>query len=252
MAPITPTPINASAPTAEGVPLRQLMREDLDAVFARDPSATSLSRVIMFSAGLRIVWAYRWQHWLWQHGHTFLARLSHRRTRRRYGSDIHPAARIGRRFAVDHGVGVVIGETAIVGDDCLIYQGVTLGMTGKSFAATGKRHPTVGAGVLIGAGAIVLGDITIGDCSNVGAGCVVVKPVPENSTVVGIAAHIIGDRRTCPADDANWGVLLRTSPELQARLDAVSREFGVEKQSTSQQTIAAADCNCPQTDRVAQ
>ena len=96
----------ATPPTAEGVPLRTLMREDLDAVFERDPSATSLRRVLLYSAGLRIVWGYRWQHWLWTHGHKFWARHLHKRMRKRYACDIHPAARIGRRFVVDHGVGV--------------------------------------------------------------------------------------------------------------------------------------------------
>lgn len=219
----------ATPPTAEGVPLRTLMREDLQAVFERDPSATSLKRVLLYSAGLRIVWSYRWQHFLWTHGHKDLARHGQKRTRNKYGSDIHPAAHIGRRFVVDHGVGVVIGETAVVGDDCLIYQGVTLGMTGKSFSREGKRHPTVGKGVLLGAGAIVLGDITVGDDANVGAGSVVVKPVPAGSTVVGVAAHVIGDHTSCPADDSNWGSMLQTPPDLQRKLDEVGRAFGVER-----------------------
>ena len=117
----------------------------------------------------------------------------------------------------------------MVGDDCLIYQGVTLGMTGKSFSREGKRHPTLGQGVLAGAGAIVLGDITVGDHVNIGAGAVVVKPVPADSTVVGIAAHVIGDRVNCPADDSNWGRYLQTPPDLERRLDEVGREFGVER-----------------------
>jgi len=226
------TPSDASATKADRrsvdeLSLRELMMEDLRAVFARDPSATSLRRVLLFSAGLRVVWSYRWQHWLWQHGHTYWARVSARRTRRRYASDIHPAAQIGRRFVVDHGVGVVIGETAVIGNDCLIYQGVTLGMTGKNFSREGKRHPTLGNDVLVGAGAVVLGNIIVGDNVNIGAGAVVVKSVPSGSTVVGIAAHVIGDRMACPADDSNWGRLLQLSPDLKRRLDEVDRAFGV-------------------------
>lgn len=218
---------STSVSSAQHVSLRVVMQEDLRAVLERDPSATSLRRVLLFSAGLRVVWSYRWQHWLWTHGHTYWARISARRTRRRYASDIHPAAEIGRRFVVDHGVGVVIGQTAIIGDDCLVYQGVTLGMTGKSFSRKGKRHPTLGNNVLVGAGAIVLGNITVGDNVNIGAGAVVVKPVPSNSTVVGIAAHTIGERIPCPADDSNWGQLLQLSPDLERRLDEVDRSFGV-------------------------
>ena len=235
----------ATPPTAEGVPLRTLMREDLDAVFERDPSATSLRRVLLYSAGLRIVWGYRWQHWLWTHGHKFWARHLHKRMRKRYACDIHPAAHIGRRFVVDHGVGVVIGETAVVGDDCLIYQGVTLGMTGKSFSREGKRHPTLGQGVLAGAGAIVLGDITVGDHVNIGAGAVVVKPVPADSTVVGIAAHVIGDRVNCPADDSNWGRYLQTPPDLERRLDEVGREFGVERRLAADGTLKPVSVDEP-------
>ena len=160
----------ATPPTAEGVSLWTLMHEDLQAIFERDPSATSLRRVLLYSAGLRIVWGYRWQHWLWMHNHRFWSRQLHKRMRKRYACDIHPAAQIGRRFVVDHGVGVVIGQTAIVGDDCLIYQGATLGMTGKSFSREGKRHPTLGNHVLVGANAIVLGNITVGDHVNIGAG----------------------------------------------------------------------------------
>lgn len=237
MAPHSLTPIKVTAPTSEGVPLFQLLREDLQAVFNADPASKSLAQVFFFSAGLHIVWAYRWQHWLWQHNLKILAHLSHRRTQRRYAADIHPAARIGRRFAIDHGVGVVIGETAIVGDDCMLYQGVTLGMTGKRFTSSGKRHPTVGSGVMIGAGAIILGDIELGDRCHVGAGCVVVKPVPERSTVVGMAAHLIGDKNARPADDANWGILLGSNPELKARLDALSREFGVNTQRADTQHV---------------
>jgi serine O-acetyltransferase len=170
------------------------IREDAQAAFERDPAAESLSDIVFFSTGAHIVWAHRRHHWLWQHGARKLALLLAKRMRRRLGADIHPAAQIGRRFTIDHGIGVVIGGTAIIGDDCLIYQNVTLGMTGKH---GGKRHPTLGNGVLIGANATVLGNITIGDNARVGAGSVVVHDVPNDVTVAGVPASIVRDRRSC-------------------------------------------------------
>ena len=148
------------------------MREDVRAVMERDPSATSATQVVLFSTGLHAVWAYRRQHWLWTHGSHMLATWLSKRSRRRYGVEIHPAATIGRRLVIDHGMGIVIGGTAIIGDDCLLYQGVTLGMTGKH---GGKRHPTLGDRVMVGANAVVLGNIRLGDDVKVGAGAVVVR-----------------------------------------------------------------------------
>ena len=174
--------------------LRELVREDAEATFRRDPSAESVSEVRRYSTGFRIVRAYRVCHWLYERGHRGLALWLATRTRVRYGADIHPAARVGRRLTIDHGVGVVIGGTAIIGDDCLIYQGVTLGMTGKH---GGKRHPTVGSNVMLGAGSIVLGDISVGDGALVGAGSVVVHDVPANTTVVGNPARVVRTR-ACP------------------------------------------------------
>ncbi len=174
--------------------LRELVREDAEATFRRDPSAESVSEVLRYSTGFRIVRAYRVCHWLYERGHRGLALWLAKRTRVRYGADIHPAARVGRRLTIDHGVGVVIGGTAIIGDDCLIYQGVTLGMTGKH---GGKRHPTVGSNVMLGAGSIVLGDISVGDGALVGAGSVVVHDVPANTTVVGNPARVVRTR-ACP------------------------------------------------------
>jgi serine O-acetyltransferase len=170
------------------------IREVARAAFERDPAAESLSDIVFFSTGAHIVWAHRRHHWLWQHGARKLALLLAKRMRRRLGADIHPAAQIGRRFTIDHGIGVVIGGTAIIGDDCLIYQNVTLGMTGKH---GGKRHPTLGNGVLIGANATVLGNITIGDNARVGAGSVVVHDVPNDVTVAGVPASVVRDRRSC-------------------------------------------------------
>jgi serine O-acetyltransferase len=163
-------------------------REDVAAVLERDPAAKSRLEVVLLYSGLHALWIYRVNHWLWTHGWRFLARALSQCGRLVTGIEIHPGAEIGHRFFVDHGMGVVIGETTIVGDDVTLYQGVTLGGTGKE---TGKRHPTIGNSVVIGAGARVLGNITIGENSRVGAGSVVLRDVPDNSTVVGVPGHIV-------------------------------------------------------------
>lgn len=178
--------------TVDEMPLREVMREDAEAALARDPAATSLRDIYLYSTGTRIVWAYRRHHWLYTHGMRGLALFLAKRTRKKLGADIFPSAQIGRRFTIDHGIGVVIGATAIIGDDCLIYQNVTLGMTGKH---GGKRHPTLGNNVLVGAGAIILGDITVGDNAKVAAGAVVVHDVPRDVTVAGVPAKVVNDRR---------------------------------------------------------
>ncbi len=172
----------------------ETLKDDIASVIARDPSVHSGREVLLWHTGMHAVWAYRRQHWLWERGKHGLASFLARRTRRRYGVDIHPAATIGRRFMIDHGMGVVIGETAVIGDDCLIYQGVTLGMTGKH---GGKRHPTLGNNVMVGAGTIVLGDIHVGDNVKVAAGSVVVHDVPADTTVAGNPAHVVRENR-CP------------------------------------------------------
>lgn len=162
------------------------LREDIASVIERDPSVHSAADVIFWHTGMHAVWAYRRAHWLWEHGAHTLASLVSRHTRKRYGVEIHPAAQIGRRFMIDHGMGIVIGETSIIGDDCLIYQGVTLGMTGKH---AGKRHPTLGDDVMVGANAVVLGNINVGSGAKVGAGAVVVCDVDCGDTVVGVPAR---------------------------------------------------------------
>ena len=164
------------------------IREDIRTFKAKDPAATSTLSVVLNSPGMRAIWAYRRQHWLWERGHHGLARWLSTRSRRRFGVEIHPGAQIGRRFAIDHGMGIVVGETTIIGDDCMLYQGVTLGGTGKE---TGKRHPTLGNGVVVGVGASVLGSITLGDNVKVGGGAVVVRDVPPDCTVVGIPGHVV-------------------------------------------------------------
>jgi serine O-acetyltransferase len=168
--------------------LFSLMREDVATVRERDPAARSRLEVFLCYSGLHAVWFYRLNHWLWNHGFFLLARWLSQVARLLTGIEIHPGAKIGRRLFVDHGMGVVIGETAIVGDDVTLYQGVTLGGTGKEL---GKRHPTIEDGVVIGGGAKILGNITVGKNCRIGAGSVVLRNVPDNSTVVGVPGHII-------------------------------------------------------------
>src|SRR5579863_5163303 len=164
------------------------IREDVATVRERDPAAKSRLEVFLCYSGLHAVWFYRINHWLWNHGFWLLARWLSQVARFLTGIEIHPGAKIGRRLFIDHGLGVVIGETAIVGDDVTLYQGVTLGGTGKEH---GKRHPTIEDDVVIGGGAKVLGNITVGRNCRIGAGSVVLRSVPENSTVVGVPGHII-------------------------------------------------------------
>jgi serine O-acetyltransferase len=164
------------------------VREDIAAVLERDPAAKSGFEVVLLYSGLHALWGYRFHHWLWIHGWHFPARALSQAARLITGIEIHPGAEIGHRLFIDHGMGVVIGETTIIGDDVTLYQGVTLGGTGKE---TGKRHPTIGSNVVIGTGARVLGNITIGENCRIGAGSVVLRDVPDNSTVVGVPGHIV-------------------------------------------------------------
>jgi serine O-acetyltransferase len=168
--------------------LFERIREDINSVLERDPAARSRLEVILCYPGLWAVWFHRLSHALWRIKLPLLARIVSQIARFFTGVDIHPGALLGRRLFIDHATGVVIGETAIVGSDVTIYQGVTLGGTGKGH---GKRHPTVCDGVFIGNNANVLGDITVGQNSRVGAGSVVLSDVPPNSTVVGVPAHIV-------------------------------------------------------------
>src|SRR5215469_8795296 len=165
-----------------------LIREDVTNVMDHDPAAKSRLEIFLCYAGLHAVWFYRMNHWLWNHHLLLMARWLSQVARWLTGIEIHPAAKIGRRLFIDHGMGVVIGETAIVGDDVTLYQGVTLGGTGKEH---GKRHPTLEDSVVVGGGAKILGNITIGKNCRIGAGSVVVRNVPDNSTVVGVPGHII-------------------------------------------------------------
>ena len=164
------------------------IREDVATVLDRDPAAKSRLEVFLCYSGLHAVWFHRINHWFWSHGFWLLARWLSQVARFLTGIEIHPGAKIGRRLFIDHGLGVVIGETAVVGDDVTLYQGVTLGGTGKEH---GKRHPTIEDGVVIGGGAKVLGNITVGRNCRIGAGSVVLRNVPDHSTVVGVPGHII-------------------------------------------------------------
>ena len=162
--------------------------EDVRCIRERDPAASSLAEVLLLYPGLKAVRSHRKAHWLYEHNFHFLARFISQMSAKRTNIEIHPGAKIGRRFFIDHGTGVVIGETAEIGDDVTIYQGVTLGGTGKD---VGKRHPTVGNGVMIGAGSKVLGPFTIGDNTNIAAGSVVLNAIPENCTAVGAPARVV-------------------------------------------------------------
>jgi serine O-acetyltransferase len=164
------------------------IREDVATVLDRDPAARSRLEIYLCYSGLHAVWFHRIDHWLWQHRFYLLARWLSQVARLLTGIEIHPGAEIGRRVFIDHGLGVVIGETAVVGDDVTLYQGVTLGGTGKD---EGKRHPTLMDCVVVGSGAKILGNIIVGRNCRIGAGSVVLRNVPDDSTVVGVPGHII-------------------------------------------------------------
>lgn len=164
------------------------LRETIEAYKARDPAARSSLEVLLLYPGIRAVLSHRRAHWCHMHGLKFLARLISQRSRHRTGIEIHPGAKIGKRLVIDHGMGIVIGETAEVGDDCLIYHGVTLGGTGKD---QGKRHPTIGNNVLLSTGSKVLGPFKVGDGARIAANAVVLKEVPEDATAVGVPARVV-------------------------------------------------------------
>ena len=205
------------------------LRETVEAYKARDPAARSTLEVLLLYPGIKAVRSHRRAHWCYTHGLKFLARLISQRSRHRTGIEIHPGAKIGRRLVIDHGMGIVIGETAEIGDDCLIYHGVTLGGTGKD---VGKRHPTIGNNVLIGTGAKVLGPFKVGDNSRIAANSVVLSKIPPNSTAVGVPAKVVrivgqktdfaGEVDQVNVTDPVWQELAglrREVEELQRQLD---------------------------------
>ena len=166
----------------------QDLRETLAAYRARDPAARSNLELLTLYPGIKAVRSHRRAHWCYTHNLKFLARWISQSCRRRTGIEIHPGAKIGRRLVIDHGMGVVIGETAEIGDDCLIYQCVTLGGTGKE---VGKRHPTLGNNVMVGSGAKVLGPFTVGSNSRIASNAVVLQEIPPDSTAVGVPAKVV-------------------------------------------------------------
>lgn len=164
------------------------IREDLNAFMERDPAARSKAEIFFLYNGFHAVLFYRLSHWLYGHHRYFLARWVSQYAKFRTGVEIHPAAKIGKALCIDHGTGIVIGETTVIGDHCLLYQGVTLGGTGKE---TGKRHPTLGDDVMVGCGAKILGPFTIGSHSKIAANAVVLEEIPPHSTAVGVPARVI-------------------------------------------------------------
>ncbi len=174
-------------------------RADIDSVLERDPAARSWLEVSLVYPGLHAIWGHRLSNWLWRHNHKFTGRWVSQVLRGLTGIEIHPGATIGPRFFIDHGMGVVIGETAEIGADVTLYHGVTLGGTSLN---KGKRHPTLGDRVVVGAGAKVLGAITIGEDCRVGANAVVVKPIPANSVVVGVPGQVVVRSKPHKASDA--------------------------------------------------
>lgn len=205
----------------------ELIREDIQTVFRKDPAARTVLEVLFCYPGLHALWMHRVAHFLWTRKRFFLARLLSHIARGLTGIEIHPGAKIGRRFFIDHGMGVVIGETAEIGDDVLMYQGVVLGGTSLEKK---KRHPTVGNNVVIGAGATILGPITIGDNARIGAGSVVVKSVPPGVTVVGVPAHLAepkGGAAATPGAELEHGRL--PDPVLRALSETLDRQGRLEE-----------------------
>ena len=208
----------------EDIPMGLL--DDARNIQRKDPAARSVLEVILLYPGFHILVYHRIAHWLYQHKRFFLARWVSQHGRRRTGIEIHPGATIGKCLFIDHGMGIVFGETTEIGDNCTIYHGVTLGGTGKD---TGKRHPTLGNNVLIGAGTKVLGPVYIGDNSRIGAGSVVLRNLPANCTAVGVPAEVvrINNKAVNPADDLDQqdlpDVVAQRITDLDRRISALER-----------------------------
>lgn len=201
-----------------------MFREDLKTIFAKDPAARNAIEVLFCYPGLHAIWNHRVAHFLWRNHMRLLARLISHTARFFTGIEIHPGATIGRRFFIDHGMGVVIGETSEIGDDVLLYQGVVLGGTTHDKK---KRHPTLGNGVVVGAGAILLGDIVIGDEARVGAGSVVVTSVDSKTTVVGVPARVVRRGRPEEALEHDREAIKVMLAEQEGMLDRLARIEGM-------------------------
>lgn len=213
----------------------RILREDIRTVFARDPAARSLPEVILCYPGLHALTLHRLSHFIWCHRLRLPARMLSHANRFLTGVEIHPGAKIGRRFFLDHGMGVVIGETAEIGDDVLMYQGVVLGGTSLEKK---KRHPTIGNNVVIGAAAILLGPITVGKGARVGANSVVVKSVPPEATVVGVPGRIVEDKRL-PVIDLEHGRL--PDPVNEAIGLVLEKQDKLEKRISQLEELLRAD-----------
>ena len=214
------------------------VKEDLKVVFDRDPAVRSVFEIIFCYPGFHALLFYRFSHWLWGHGFKFFGRLFSHIGRLLTGIEIHPGATIGRGFFIDHGMGVVIGETAVIGNNCTLYHGVTLG--GTSWAKE-KRHPTLGDNVIVGAGAKILGPFKVGDNSKVGSNSVVVKEVPQNATVVGIPGRVVISGQRGPGFDLEHDNLPDpVAKAVSCVFDQIRRlEDQVENLQTEQQRLKA-------------
>lgn len=197
------------------------LREDIASIYARDPAARHFFEVLTNYPGMHAIWWHRFSHCLWQWRLKWLARFISTVVRWFTGVEIHPGAKIGRRFFIDHGMGVVIGETAEIGDDCTLYHGVTLG--GTSWKA-GKRHPTLGNNVVIGAGAKVLGPLTVGDNARIGSNAVVVKDVPKGATMVGIPGRVVAGQPRKP----------EAQPEADSKRARMAKKYGFDAYAVSE------------------
>ena len=195
------------------------LKEDVQTILERDPAARSTLETLIVSAGLHAILLHRVNHWLWRHHFYLLGRIGSHLSRFFTGIEIHPGAKIGKRFFIDHGMGIVIGETSEIGDDCSIYHGVTLG--GTTTRKKGKRHPSLERGVIIGAGAKILGPIIIGSGSKIGSNAVVVKDVPDDATVIGVPGHIVSIE--------NEGV----EPDKKTKRHAMAKKIGFDAYATT-------------------
>lgn len=211
------------------------LRRDIDTILQRDPAARSWLEVLLCYAGLRAITAHRRAHKHYLKGHYLRARMISQRVRHKTGIEIHPGAVIGQGFFIDHGDGVVIGETTVIGEDVTLYQGVTLGGTGKD---TGKRHPNIGNGVTIGAGAKVLGPITIGDHSKVGAGSIVLKDVPPNCTVVGNPGRVVEKKKPAVKNEVDLDQINLPDPMLE-KINNILERLGAMEQKLEKMNTEA-------------
>ena len=215
----------------------KMILNDIDAVIARDPATKSRLEALLCSAGLQAIIAYRGCHWLWKKNFRLSARILSQITRFLTGVEIHPAARIGKGFFIDHGMGVVIGETTEIGNDVTLYHGVTLGgvtVFGKNGKTTSKRHPTLGNNVVVGAGAQILGPITIGDDVKIGANAVVLKDVEAGQTVVGVPAHQTLKKHTVDKKFFPYGVNPADKDPMEYRLEQLEKELAKIKNTLPQ------------------